>query len=381
MKILAISHEYPPIGGGGGNACYFLLENFVKAGHEVTLVTANYGQMNRHELKSGFCIIRVNSKRKHKEHSSFYEMLDFLVRAYIVADKLEKKNKFDVCLIFFGIPSGPIGYMLKKKYNLPYFIRFGGGDIPGTQKRFSMLYKLLGPAIKSIWRNAEKLIVNSSGLKERAQRFYDEKQFDVVCNGVDASIFCEGKRKLEGEKNSFNVLFVSRLLERKGMQYVIPQLSELNDKMNGKLRLTIVGDGPYRQILERSVKENGVENIVKFEGQKDKGEVIHYYQNSDVFILPSDWEGMPNVVLEAMASGLPIIMTPCEGSAELIKNNGFIAKRSEFGARIFELYSDDCLRKEMSHVSRERATELFSWEKASEQYINMMSLYQAGRTQ
>lgn len=375
MKILAISHEYPPIGGGGSNACYFLLNNFVKVGHKVTLITANYEQMEEQEQKANLFIFRVNSKRKYKEHSSFMEMLDFLIKAYVAADKLEKENRFDVCLIFFGIPSGPVGYMLKKKYNLPYFIRFGGGDIPGTQKRFSILYKLLAPAIKVIWKNAEGLIVNSSGLKERAQRFYKKKQFKVVCNGVDTSIFCAKKEDMEKIRNEFNVLFVSRLLERKGMQYIIPQLADLNYKMNGKLRLIIVGDGPYRKTLENLVKKNGVESIVRFEGQRKKDEVIFYYQDSDIFILPSDWEGMPNVVLEAMASGLPIIMTPCEGSAELVGNNGFVVKNSEFGEKIFELYSDLQLRENMSRISRERAIELFSWEKASEQYINIMSMH------
>lgn len=370
MKILAISHEYPPIGGGGANACYFLLHGFAQNGHQVTLITANYGQRPREEQVDGFSIIRVNAKREHKEHCSFIEMADFLVKAYFVADKAQREEKFDVCLVFFGIPSGPIGYMLKRKYGLPYAIRFGGGDIPGTQKRFTLIYKILAPFIKGIWNNADALIANSAGLKERALRFYRKKDFEVICNGVDTSVYYNKENK---ETEKFNVLFVSRLLERKGMQYIIPQLSELYDKMKGNLKLTIVGDGPYRQTLEIMVKENSVQHIVDFVGQIEKQEIVQYYQSANIFILPSDWEGMPNVVLEAMASGLPVIMTPCEGSDELINGNGYVVPSQEFGDKIYQLYCDKQLCETMSRVSRKRAEEIFSWENAVQKYIKLLS--------
>lgn len=92
MKILAISHEFPPIGGGGANACYFLTKGFVEKGHEVTLVTANYQGMPESEIVNGVRVIRVNSKRAHKEHCSFKEMLSYLLKAYPVANKLQKEK-------------------------------------------------------------------------------------------------------------------------------------------------------------------------------------------------------------------------------------------------------------------------------------------------
>lgn len=189
MKILAISHEFPPIGGGGANACYFLTKGFVERGHEVTLITANYQGMPEKEVMNGVQIMRVNSLRKHKEHCSFKEMLSYLFKAYPVAKKMQKENRYDICLIFFGIPSGPIGYMLKKKYKLPYVIRFGGGDVPGFQERFTKVYKLIAPAIKMIWKKADARIANSQGLKDMALKFYDKKSFDIIPNGVDTEVF------------------------------------------------------------------------------------------------------------------------------------------------------------------------------------------------
>lgn len=369
MKILAISHEFPPIGGGGANACYFLTKGFVEKGHEVTLVTANYQGMPESEAINGVRVIRVNSKRAHKEHCSFKEMLSYLLKAYPVANKLQKREKFDVCLVFFGIPSGPIGYMLKKKYKLPYVIRFGGGDVPGFQERFTKVYKIIAPAIKLIWKNADALIANSQGLKDMALDFYDKKPFDIIPNGVDTDVFFPVEREA-GEE--FKILFVSRLIERKGLQFVIPQLKEIQSSTDKKIKLIVVGDGPYRENLEQIAKDNQVYDMIEFVGQKDKSEIVPYYQNADLFILPSAKEGMPNVVLEAMACGLPIIMTPCEGSKELVQDNGYIVNTLGFGEKITKLITTMECCKQFGNNSKQIIANNFTWEKTITSYIELL---------
>ena len=369
MKILAISHEFPPIGGGGANACYFLTKGFVEKGHEVTLVTANYQGMPESEIVNGVRVIRVNSKRAHKEHCSFKEMLSYLLKAYPVANKLQKRENFDVCLVFFGIPSGPIGYMLKKKYKLPYVIRFGGGDVPGFQERFTKVYKIIAPAIKLIWKKADALIANSQGLKDMALDFYNKKPFDVIPNGVDTEVFYPSVKE---ESDEFKILFVSRLIERKGLQFIIPQLKKIQDSTEKSVKLIVVGDGPYRETLERIAEENHVSDMVEFVGQKGKEEIVPFYQNADLFILPSSKEGMPNVVLEAMACGLPIIMTPCEGSAELICENGYKAERKEFADYIIKLIGDNEMRKEMSININKRVKNFFSWKHIVNEYLETL---------
>lgn len=369
MKILVVSHEFPPIGGGGANACYHLTKGFVDRGHQVTVVTANYRHMPEKESIQGVQLIRVSSLRKHREHSSFMEMLSYLLKALPVTLRIQKKERYDVCLVFFGIPSGPIGYALKKIYKLPYIIRFGGGDIPGTQKRFAKIYKLLGPAIKAIWKNADALVVNSQGLKDRAHNFYGKKEFDIICNGVNTDIFYPNNKEKPEE---FCILFVSRLIERKGLQFIIPQLQEIQENINRNIRLIIVGDGPYREELEKLVKEYAAEKLVRFEGQKNRDELLLYYQSANVFILPSKWEGMPNVVLEAMACGLPIVMTPCEGSKELIRNNGYAVPAEEFSNRLIFLanHSEACL--EMGEESKRMVDSCFMWEKKVQEYISIL---------
>ena len=124
------------------------------------------------------------------------------------------------------------------------------------------------------------------------------------------------------------------------MQFIIPKLKEIEKKSQKKIQLVIVGDGPYREKLEKIANENRCTSMICFEGQKDKAELLSYYQQADIFILPSKKEGMPNVVLEAMACGLPIVMTPCEGSKELVTNNGIISSIDTFADKLTELCSN-----------------------------------------
>lgn len=379
MKILIISHEYPPIGGGGANACMYLAEEYAKMGHDADIVTVWYEGLKDCEKSiygnNHVAIYRVHSKRRHAEHCSFGEMADYIWKARPVADRLEKENHYDICQIFFGIPSGPVGYYLKKKYKLPYVIRFGGGDIPGFQDRFNIVYKIIAPGIRLVWKNADALVANSRGLKELAEGFYSKSKIEIIPNGADLPDINITEANRSNEKDVITLLFVSRLIERKGLQDVLPQLRTLREQCNkaGKdIRLNVVGDGPYRHTLERIASDEGISDIVSFHGQKTKGDLPVYYTGADIFIFPSRKEGMPNVVLEAMSYGLPILMTPCQGSDELISDNGYVADAREFGDILCRMISDSKNTIQQGKKSRQIVEDEFMWVNTAEKYVELM---------
>lgn len=376
MKILVLSHEYPPIGGGGANVCFFLTHELKKRDNEVTLVTAQYADLPLKETTTdGIQIYRIHCKRANKEKSSFYEMFSYLCGAWHKTDKMLRIDKFDMCLVFFGIPSGPVALHLKHRYKLPYVVRFGGGDIPGAQKRFKYLYMALAPIIRRIWREADALIANSEGLKKRALGFENRYPITVIENGVDNQFFVP-VTKQNNESNCIKILFVSRLIEGKGMQYLIPHLNEIEalvkEKSNRNIELTIIGDGPYRTALEELTHDTGTQQLVIFGGRKNKDEIRRYYQEADIFVLPSLSEGMPNVVLEAMACGLPIIMTPCEGSKELVTDNGIITSLENLSDNLVKLCTDNDLRVSMGQNSIRSVKQSFRWEDIGKRYLEIL---------
>ncbi len=384
MKILIISHEYPPIGGGGANACMYLSREYARAGHEVHIVTVWYKGTPEYEETTEFDvpihISRLKAKRNNKEHCGFAEMLDFLIKAdkyanRLVREALSQKDPYDICQVFFGIPSGPVGYHLKRKYGLPYVIRFGGGDIPGFQERFTKVYKLIAPAIRFIWKKADALVANSEGLRSLALQFCDSYPVKVFTNGVDTDVFAtEGDKTYSSDE--INLLFVSRLIKRKGLQYLIPHLRDIETDTGKHIKLTIVGDGPYRKTLEELAADNDASDITVFAGQKDKSQLLPFYRSGDIFVFPSVKEGMPNAVLEAMACALPIVMSPCQGSDELIDGNGVV---SDTDLKNFYKATETVVSKtseelvKMSLCSRQRAVNLFSWKSVADKYLELFS--------
>lgn len=370
MRILVISHEFPPLGGGGANACYYLTKGYVEAGNEVTIITAHYEGLQYREIINGAIVLRVRAKRKNREHCSFSEMASYLLSAFPVINKLLKQQKFDICQVFFGVPSGPLGYWVKKRYKVPYVIRFGGGDIPGFQERFTKVYKWISPFLKVIWRNADALVANSEGLQKMALGFYNKREVKIIPNGVDTDYFKPSDR-MNKDNSEINILFVSRLIERKGLQFVIPGLKKIIENSDKNIRLTVVGDGPYRGLLEEMALENDVTEHIFFEGYKNKTELLKYYHNADVLILPSQKEGMPNVVLEALACGLPVVMTPCEGAKELVDGNGLVVRQQDFVKTLGSLLHDEMSMKKMAAASRGKAVREFSWEGIVSKYIEI----------
>lgn len=380
MKILIISHEYPPIGGGGANACQALSLEFVRGGHQVHILTAGFGDTPlREEICGGQMIIsRVKAKRVSRNHCSAAEMFDYIWKASTEAKSILGNEKFDICLCFFGIPGGVLARMLKHRHGLRYVIRMGGGDIPGFQDRFRQLYKLVSPELRRIWRDAEMLVTNSEGLRQMAKGFCDSYPIRVIPNGVDTEIYQPNEQKFYSEQTlqddgTVKLLSVCRLIRRKGLQDVLPVIKDIEKRSGRDILWTIAGDGPYRGELEGICRDAGAEDNVRFIGQVERTALPSLYQEADIFVFPSLREGMPNAVLEAMASGLPVVMREeCQGAAELVRDNGMIAT-GDFTEALYELIAAGKDKwKEMGDASRRIVLEDYTWKSVSEKYIELL---------
>ena len=375
MRLLFLSHEYPPVGGGGATTCRNLAETLAGAGHEVYVVTGPepgekpvLGRPDGHSVR----VIRVGGRRKCADHCSFLEMLSYLLMADREACRLHRKKPFDLCLAFYGIPAGPAALHLKKRYGLPYVVRIGGGDIPGFQNRFRLLYCLLAPFVRLVWKEADALTANSRGLKRMALRFSRTDRIQVVPNGVDTELFAPQRGSGEEDTEPVRLLIVCRLLKRKGIGDVISCLSDVEDRCGRKLVLTIAGSGPAEQELKEMADRSGAASAIRFTGWIPRETLPGLYRQADIFLCPSFREGMPNTVLEAMASGLPVVMRKrCPGAAELVRENGVLAEESFADAMVRILSMERSEWRKMGLKSRALAENEFSRSKNAENYLEL----------
>jgi len=254
---------------------------------------------------------------------------------------------------------------------LPYIISLRGSDVPYYSDRFTFLYKLITPLIKFIWKRADQVISASEGLRELALKSAPKQTIGVIGNGID--IFDFRPDEAIRPRGQFIITpGASRVTDRKGLNYLIEAVAKLAPKYP-QLRLKILGDGNAREKLEQYVKELKQEKSIEFLGRIPHEIVLPYYQEASLFVFPSLNEGMSNAMLEALASGLPLVSTATGGASELVTDgeNGFIIQfknSQDIADKIEKLILDEDLRKKMSLASRARA-EKMSWENVAEQYF------------
>ncbi len=190
----------------------------------------------------------------------------------------------------------------------------------------------------------------------------------VITNGIEIEPYqsaLPAKLADEGIPDEVPLLlFIGRLHEQKGLDWLFPLLPQIFTALP-EHHFAIVGTGPQREWLQAEARKLQIEDRVHFLAWRT--EVPSLLQRAQLLLLPSRYEGMPNVVLEAMAAGLPAIVTRCEGVAELLgeETNHLAVDFGEDAAmidRIVILAGDEERRQQISTILLERAREHFSME-------------------
>ena len=372
-RILLFSYEFPPLGGGVANATKNLLEEFAKSEEvKIDLITSSLRDTYESErISENIGIYKVPIGRKSE---SYYQkqnpsnMLLYVKNSYLQATDLLKHKKYDLAH-FFGYPGAWQGLLLKKKFDLPYLISLRGVDVPFYNPRFELIDYLYRPLVKHLWNEAEKVIVNSHGLLDLAKKTNPDLKYKIITNGVNADFFDFGDEK--GKYKKFTVTAGATIMgAKKGLNFLIEAFAKFaKDKKD--VELLLIGDGDLKESLEMMVSELALDKKVKFLGRKDKNWLKENLPKCHAFCLPSLNEGMSNATLEAMACGLPIIITPVGGSKELLGGNGFLVAQADpeaIAERLDLLYKDKELRISMAKESRKRAIGM-SWQKVAEEYL------------
>jgi len=189
MKILFFNSEYPPVGGGAGNASKYLLQELSKNQNlEIDFITSSADKFREEQLSDKIRIIflDIGKKQKNLQHQSLKDLIQYSWKAYSFGRKLKRIKKYDIALAFFGVPCGYIAMGL----GLPYIISLRGSDVPFYGERFRMVDQLLFRHLSPlVWKKARCVLANSEYLKNLAAKFSPKQKIEVIPNGVDVERF------------------------------------------------------------------------------------------------------------------------------------------------------------------------------------------------
>jgi len=194
----------------------------------------------------------------------------------------------------------------------------------------------------------------------------------VVHNGIDTHVFTPSsrQRRLSGKHGAklVRLICVGRLVPIKNHELLLRGIQKINRSL--PYELVIVGDGPLRSRLESLARDLGLGGKVHFFGER-KG-VGGLLQESDIFVLSSKSEGLSIAILEAMATGLPVVATDVGGNPSLVREaeTGFLVqgKPEELAQALQRLISDPLLRRKYGMAGRRRVEEMFSVKRMAEKY-------------
>jgi len=367
MKILLINSEYPPIGGGAGNASSNIARVLAQRGHQVLVLTSRWDDLPFEETREGVRLVRLSTLRRRMDRSNALEQISFIFTACFRTFGLIRSFKPDITLAFFGLPSGAIAWLLKKLYRIPYIVSLRGGDVPGFRPYdFRMYHKIAAPFLRSIWKHADSIIANSNGLRSLALAFDSHYEIPIIPNGVDVSQFVVSNR----DWSSPHILSVGRVVYQKGFDLAMCALSQLKAL---EWTWTIAGDGPQMATLKAMSEEYGIHDRIHFAGWLSSEQIKEQYAAANLFLFPSRHEGMPNAVLEAMASGLPVLATKIAGNEELVVDGetGKLVPSEDTDAlreALRPLLVEAKMREQMGRAARQRVESSFSWNRVAEQY-------------
>lgn len=324
MKVLMLTDYFYPHIGGVEKVVFEISKRLLGKGCEVSVLTLNTGKAKNFEtLRSirihraawSIDLTRVIGVQLTVSLSAPFKLLK--------AIKTEKPDVIHANNLFFFTTL--LAVLLKNMMKRPLVTTFHIGPISsgGVMNWLVSIYEKV--ISKRIVSQSDKIIAISIAVKNHAIFLgAAPSKVVVVPNGVDSEQFVPKLRTDENESardddDKIKVLFVGRLIFDKGVQCLIEAAPRILAK-NPNVEFVIVGEGPFERKLRKLAQHVGVMHAFKFVGASL--DVAGVMKASDVFVLPSMREGgRPLVVMEAMACGLPVIVTKVPGIGEIITNN------------------------------------------------------------
>lgn len=321
--------------------------------------------LNKDKFKVTVCFLMEQGPISEMYHQAGIEVIHlnhslsfrFIGRLW----KLLQKNRFDIIEIY-GFRLNIIGRVLGRLSGHRCIITMQRSVDDWRLFWHSWLDRLTSRWIRLFISNS---YAGSKRLQEREK--IQPSKIKVIQNGIEAEIFAQAdkgliKKELAIEQNKTIITCVATFRKAKAHHVLIDAISLLA-KDNHNFCLLLIGDGSMKPGIEKKVHQLGLENMVFFLGERR--DIPNILIDSDIFVLTSSWEGMPGVIMEAMAAGLPVVATDVGGMSELVKpeKTGILVPPNnpeKFALSMERLVKDKALQQEMGNAGFKRIREHFS---------------------
>ncbi|MFN0087444.1 MAG: glycosyltransferase family 4 protein [Blastocatellia bacterium] len=283
-----------------------------------------------------------------------------------VVRRMHAERPIDLIDAHYAYPDGHAAALLARRLRLPVVITARGSDI----HQFSQM-PMIRPMIREALATAAGVIAVSEALKRRMIELEIEpEKIAVIRNGIDGAIFsprdrARARRRLGIPGEGRVLLSVGGLTRVKGFDRLIDAMAAIHDE---RAVLHIIGEGPERARLTRRIRARGLEGRVFLSGARDHSQLSDWYSAADLFCLASHREGCPNVVLEAMACGAPVLAANVGGIAEILPSPAGrvlpLSSPEAFAAEIMRSLDTTWNREEIARLGAAR-----SWREVADEVL------------
>ncbi|MDI6840283.1 MAG: glycosyltransferase family 4 protein [bacterium] len=393
MKVLYIVTAFPRY--EGDVITPWLVESILKlktCGLNIDVFTSSYKGLGNQRIY-GIDVIRFRyffkrwEKLTHEEttpdrlkRGMFYKILVifYLIGGISGIIKLCRASKYDMIHVHWPLPHAIFGYIGKKLCNASIVSSFYGVELKWVKKKLPILTPFLKWAVKS----SDTVTAISTYTANLINELIPTKVIIIPFGAAIASsqkIEDRGQRTEDRkQKPENNILFVGRLVERKGVKYLIEAFDMVSKKIDSTL--TIVGEGSEREKLEKLVDEKGLKEKVIFTGKISEHKLKEYYLNCDVFVLPActdskgDTEGLGVVLIEAMSYKKPVVASQVGGIVDIVKDGetGLLVPEKDatkLAAAIYEVLNNKALANKFGEAGHKFIKTNFSWEKIIDRLV------------
>jgi len=389
LNVCFVTPEYFPISGGTGAYVYYLSHSLQKFGHNVHVIARD--KQDSEKIVNGIQVHYVKGLG-----NALTRYWRFARSASKRIEELNKQNSFDIIhsnlplVPSFAIPNNSAKAIVCAvhstwKGEAKATKRDNPKELNPNEKAMLRFNFVLRSYEKKLMKRSDALIAVSKYTVDELTKLYGIKKekIHVIYNGVDVEKFkprpnrVEMHREFGLEDDIKIVLFVGRLYHRKGLEILLRSIPPVLKEFSN-VRFVISGKGfkKKEENLRNLAKELNIENYVTFLGYVPDEKLPLLYSASDIFVLPAIYENFPFAILEAQATGLPVISTKVGGIPELLvdNENGFViapGDSTELTQRLLVLLQDAKLAKEMGDCGRKLIEEKFDWRLITSQVINL----------